>query len=57
MYETIEIQPPNHLKLKHNYTSIFLAGSIEIIFNFLANLSYLLIWELNVLGLFGPKKK
>ena len=30
MYKTIEIQAPNHLKLKHNYTSIFLAGSIEM---------------------------
>lgn len=30
MYNTIEIQPPNTLKLKHNYTSIFLGGSIEM---------------------------
>jgi len=30
MYQTYEIQPPNHLKLRHNYTSIFLAGSIEM---------------------------
>ena len=30
MYKSIEIQAPNHLKLKHGYTSIFLAGSIEM---------------------------
>ena len=30
MYKAIEIQAPNHLKLKHGYTSIFLAGSIEM---------------------------
>ena len=30
MYKTIEIQAPNHLKLQHNYVSIFLAGSIEM---------------------------
>lgn len=30
MYKSIEIQAPKTLKLKHNYTSIFLAGSIEM---------------------------
>lgn len=30
MYKSIEIQAPNQLKLKHNFTSIFLAGSIEM---------------------------
>jgi len=30
MYDTIEIQAPHHLKLKHGYTTIFLAGSIEM---------------------------
>ena len=30
MYKTIEIQAPNHLKLQHNYVTIFLAGSIEM---------------------------
>ncbi len=30
MYESVEIQAPNHLKLKHNYKTIFLAGSIEM---------------------------
>lgn len=30
MYKTIEIQSPNHLKLRHGYTTIFLAGSIEM---------------------------
>lgn len=30
MYKSIEIQAPNHLKLKHHFTSIFLAGSIEM---------------------------
>lgn len=30
MYKSIEIQAPNHLKLKHNYKTIFLAGSIEM---------------------------
>lgn len=30
MYNSIEIQAPNHLKLKQGYTSIFLAGSIEM---------------------------
>jgi hypothetical protein len=30
MYNAIEIQAPNHLKLRHGYTTIFLAGSIEM---------------------------
>lgn len=30
MYNTIEIQAPNHLILDDNYISIFLAGSIEM---------------------------
>ena len=30
MQKAIEIQAPNTLKLKHNYLSIFLAGSIEM---------------------------
>ena len=30
MYNTIEIQSPNHLKLRHHYTSVFLGGSIEM---------------------------
>ncbi len=29
MYQAIEIQAPNKLKFKHNYKTIFLAGSIE----------------------------
>lgn len=30
MHKSIEIQAPNALKLKHDYISIFLAGSIEM---------------------------
>jgi hypothetical protein len=30
VYKSIEIQAPNHLKLIHRYTSVFLAGSIEM---------------------------
>ena len=30
VYKSIEIQAPNTLKLKHDYLSIFLAGSIEM---------------------------
>lgn len=30
MYKTIEIQSPNNLKLMHNYTTVFLGGSIEM---------------------------
>lgn len=30
MYKSVEIQAPNNLKLQHRYTSIFLAGSIEM---------------------------
>jgi len=30
MYKSVEIQAPNHLKLQHHYTTIFLAGSIEL---------------------------
>ncbi len=29
MYKSVEIQAPNKLKLKHNFTTIFLAGSIS----------------------------
>jgi hypothetical protein len=34
---SIEIQSPNNLKIIQGYQSIFLAGSIEIIFGFLVN--------------------
>jgi len=30
MYKSVEIQAPNKLKLRHNFTTIFLAGSIEM---------------------------